>query len=178
MTYRDKRIGELEDEVAHRGRRIEELRGEIDELRELVRRMEDQVDDADNVIEAWKETFDMELVDGGWTWGPFVRQNRELRGRYNDLVRNWNKLVPLLNRQPIGRPLGASEAQCAKVLKLRNTGVSLRGITDETNLGLSTVRTIIDKSNRNDRTTKKASGSHRSRSARASDVEAPATHRR
>jgi hypothetical protein len=36
----------------------------------------------------------------------------------------WNKYLPLINgrRQPVGRPLAASEAQQAAVLKLRKGG--------------------------------------------------------
>jgi hypothetical protein len=44
----------------------------------------------------------------------------------------------------VGRPLAASEAQCATVLKLHKAGTSLRAIAEETSLGLRTVRTIVD----------------------------------
>jgi hypothetical protein len=47
-----------------------------------------------------------------------------------------------------GRPLAASEAQVEEVLKLR----SLRGIAEDTSLGLPIVRTIIDKGDSRDRT--------------------------
>jgi hypothetical protein len=47
--------------------------------------------------------------------------------------------------QPVGRPLAASAAQCAEVLKLHKAGRSLRGIVEDTNLGLNTVRTIVGK---------------------------------
>ena len=151
----ERRIGELEDEIKHRDRRIAELRGEIDELRDLVERMEENVEDAGNVIDSWKEAFGMELVQDGWTWKPFWDERNDLLGKYNDLVRRWNKWVPLINRQNVGRPLAASEAQCAQVLKLRKDGTSLRGIVEETNLGLGTVRTIVDKANNADRTTKR-----------------------
>jgi hypothetical protein len=68
------------------------------------------------------------------------------------------KYVPLINgrAQPVGRPLEASEAEVAEVLKLRKQGFSLRGITEEiTSLGLNTVRTIVAKRSGTDRTTKK-----------------------
>lgn len=41
------------------------------------------------------------------------------------------------------------------MLTLRSAGKSLRVIADETNLGLNTVRTIVDQANRRDRTTRK-----------------------
>jgi hypothetical protein len=53
--------------------------------------------------------------------------------------------MKLLGGQPVGRPLAAGEGQIATVLQLRASGTSLRDIVEETGLGLSTVRTIIDK---------------------------------
>ena len=41
------------------------------------------------------------------------------------------------------------------MLKLRNDGRSLRGIAEDLNLSLSTVRTIVDRKNGTDRTTLK-----------------------
>jgi hypothetical protein len=155
MTETD-RIAALEDDIKMRDRRIEELRREVDELRDLVRRMEEQVEDAGNVIERWAEAFDMEMTEkGSWTWKPFWDEHVKLVERYNDLVRRWNRFVPLINRQPVGRPLAASEAQCASVLKLRKAGSSLRDIAEETSLGLNTVRTIVNKADGNDRTSRK-----------------------
>jgi hypothetical protein len=42
-----------------------------------------------------------------------------------------------------------------EVHKLRKAGRSLRGIADDTSLGLDTVRTIVSKMDGNDRTTQK-----------------------
>jgi predicted RNase H-like nuclease (RuvC/YqgF family) len=151
----ERRISELEDEIKHRDRRISEQRGEIDELRDLVKRMEENVEDAGNIMESWREAFGIELVEDRWTWKPFRDEVYQLVNKYTDLTRRWNKLVPLINRQNVGRPLAASEAQCAQVLKLRKAGTSLRGIVEETNLGLGTVRTIVDKASNTDRTTKR-----------------------
>jgi hypothetical protein len=94
---------------------------------------------------------------GGWTWKPFWEERDKIIQDYNKLVQKWNRFVPLINgkQKNIGRPLEASEAQIAQVLKLRKSGTSLRGIAEETNLGLSTVRTIIGKTNGTDRTTKR-----------------------
>lgn len=154
-------IGELKDEIKHRDRRIEELRQEIDEQRDLIRRMEEKVEDGINTIERWKE-LDMAMNENGdWDWQPFWDKHITLVDNWNKLVRDWNKLVPLLNDwmsyriRPVGRPLAATEAQVSAVLKLRKQGVSLRGIVDETSLGLNTVRTIVGKKNGTDRTSKR-----------------------
>jgi hypothetical protein len=81
------------------------------------------------------------------------------RNAYRDLVTKWNRHVTLFNntvvRRSAGRPLGASEAQAQQVRKPHKAGRSLRGIVEETNLGLQTVRTIIDKDDSRDRTTVK-----------------------
>jgi hypothetical protein len=95
---------------------------------------------------------------GEWTWGPAIAEGREWLEKYVALVRKWNAAVTdfneLLRPRNFGRPLAASEAQCEQVRKLRKRGVSLRGIAEETNLGLQTVR-IIDGGNGVDRTTLK-----------------------
>lgn len=152
----NKRIGELEDAVKDRDRRIAELREEIDELRDLVTRQRENADDFHSVIDSWAGAFDMVQTEGGaWTNGPFVEQHNRLCDAYSDLVRRWNKYVPLINgrRQNVGRPLQASEAQCEHVLTLHKAGHSLRAIADETSLGLPTVRTIVGKKTGTDRTT-------------------------
>jgi hypothetical protein len=150
--------GELRDELKTRDRRIEELRQEIDELRDLVHRMREHAEDYNSTMERWTETFEMvQTESGGWTWGPFWDKHNELVDDYNDLVRRWNKYLPLIHgrTQPVGRPLAASEAQVAEVLRRHKAGRSLRGIADDTSLGLNTVRTIVSKKNGTDRTTKK-----------------------
>lgn len=162
MTEPDpaRRIAQLEDEVKQRDRRIAELRQDLDEARDLIHRMEEHAEDYTNSIEAWKEAFGMEGDGhGGWTWKPFLEEYEKLISDHNDLARQWNRAVPLLNQNPVGRPLAASEAQAAQVRKLRKGGRSLRDIADETNLGLNTVRTIIGKTDASDRTSRK----HRAR---------------
>jgi hypothetical protein len=154
----NKRIGELEDEIKARDRRIEDLRTEIDEQRDLISRLREHAEDYDQCIERWCETFGMQMTDdGAWTWGPYVeestkcrielewqrKEHNDLVQQHNDLVRKWN--MKLLGGQPVGRPLGASPAQIAQVLELRNDGMSLRSIETTTSLSLSTVRTIVDK---------------------------------
>jgi DNA-binding NarL/FixJ family response regulator len=59
----------------------------------------------------------------------------------------------------IGRPLAASIEQCNTVLRLHEQGCSLRGIADETNLSVRTIRTIVEKQDGADR----ASVRHRKR---------------
>ena len=79
--------------------------------------------------------------------------------KHNALVREWNKLVRECNGmvapKQIGRPLNASDAQCAEVLRLRKAGTSLQDIADDTSLSLRTVRTIIGRDERTDRTSLK-----------------------
>jgi hypothetical protein len=153
------RIGELKEDLKQRDRRIEDLRREIDEMRDLNKRLGEQAEDHVNLLEQWCDAFDMELTDDGWSWKPFWDQHNDLVDRYNDLVRKWNKFVPDYNatvaKQPVGRPLAASEAQVITVRKLHKSGVSLRGIMDETSLGFATVRTIVGQIDRTDRTTQK-----------------------
>jgi hypothetical protein len=153
-----RRIGELEDEIKHRDRRIEELRQEIDEQRDRIRRFEEHAEDYCACMESWAEAFGMEMTDsGGWTWKPFWDEHNKLVDDYNDLVRDWNKYLPLINREtnPVGRPLGATEAQVDEVIKLRKRGMSLRAIADEVEIGLNTVRTIVDRANGTDRATRR-----------------------
>src|SRR4051812_5110300 len=139
-----KRIEDLQDELKQRDRRIEELRTEVDELRHLVQRMEENVSDSRATITSWCETFGMECVsDDGieskWTWEPFWKEHAESITSHNELVRRWNQWVHQMHPRNVGRPLAASEAQQAQVIKLRNAGRSLRWIAEETSLGLNTV---------------------------------------
>jgi Homeodomain-like domain len=55
------------------------------------------------------------------------------------------KYIALIAHRNIGRPLAASDAQRATVLKLHKAQHSLRSIAEDVNLSLRTVRTIIDK---------------------------------
>ena len=79
--------------------------------------------------------------------------------KHNALVREWNRFVPEYNAmvrpRNVGRPLAASDAQVAEVLKLHKAGGSLRGIAEDTSLGLATVRTIVSQKDGTDRTTVK-----------------------
>lgn len=94
---KDKRIGELEDELKRRNERIAELRDEVDDLRKRQDRMREHVEESQRVIETWCDTFDIQLTDGGWTWKPFwdehlriVDKHNAVITKYNALVRDWN----------------------------------------------------------------------------------------
>jgi hypothetical protein len=113
---------------------------------------------------------------GGWTWEPFWDRHNELVDDYNKLVGLWNKHLPLINGAPrnVGRPLAASDAQVADVRELREVGRSLRGIAEDTGLGLDTVRTIVGQMSGRDRTTRK----HGKRLERIDDRQRQATLKR
>jgi hypothetical protein len=157
--------GELEDEIKRKDQRIEELRQEIDEQRELIQRLREHAEDYHQSIELWCEAFDMEMTeDGNWSWKPFWNEHNKIVDDYNNLVRDWNKYLSRIAGEPrnVGRPLAASEAQCIEVLRLHKQGRSLRGIAEDTSLGLNTVRTVVGHKHGTDRTTKK----HRQRLGR------------
>jgi hypothetical protein len=148
-----------EEQLKEAERRIAEMRAERDEARNMAQRMEEHVRDADALIDSWIESFEMQLGDDGtWKWHPDLIVD-DLQTRYFALLKQWNKFVGKYNQavapKEIGRPLDASPAQCAQVLKLKKAGRSLRNIADEMSLGLQTVRTIIGREARTDRTSVK-----------------------
>jgi hypothetical protein len=154
-------IDDLKAQLADAERRTAEVKQERDEARDLIHRMQEQVEDSSAVIDRWVEAFEMQLnAAGEWTWSAgLMERHNALVERYNALLRDWNKFVRQYNAaiapKQIGRPLDASPAQCAQVLKLRNGKgrKSLRGIAEETGLTLQTVRTILDKKDGTDRAT-------------------------
>jgi hypothetical protein len=102
--------------------------------------MTEHVRDMNDHFDSWISAFDMVQNDkGDWTWKAFFVQGDEWFFKYQDLLRQWNKFVPKYNAsvspQNVGRPCQASEAQQGHVLKLRKSGMSLRNIAEETNLG-------------------------------------------
>ena len=135
------RIADLERELRLRDERISELRDEVDEGRELVRAMEEHVQERDEYLETFISAFGLDA------------QRRRQMGRtasssrlstswsisFNDLVDRYNKLVRDYNQyamppQPVGRPIAASEAQQAQVLKHHKAGKSARWIAEEMTL--------------------------------------------
>jgi hypothetical protein len=135
------------------------LKQETGELQDLIERWRENEEDQGSVLEAWRDAFDMTMTDDGkWTWQPLWGDHNALVNAYNELVRRWNKYLPIINQstsQTVGRPLAASEVQVATVRKLRKQGVSLRDIVVETGLGLGTVRTIVGQMVGTDRTAQK-----------------------
>ena len=160
--HSNRRISELEDDIKERDRRIAELKDELERERDLAYQLGEHVKDADNMIDLWIQGFGMVLNDKGmWDWSTdadFIVGFKWFE-KYKALLRDWNKFVPdynaLVRPRNVGRPLLASETQCVEVLKLHKAGKSLRGIVEETNLGLQTVRTVIGQRKRTDRTTVK-----------------------
>jgi hypothetical protein len=162
-TYKTKRPGRiavLEDELEQRDHRIRELCADLDKAEKLVWEMREHVEDAGTLIGSWIEAFDMvQDDDGAWKWSTAFVEGHEWFKKYDALVTKWNRFVPewnaMVRPRNVGRPLAASEAQVAEVLKLHKTGGSLRGIAEDTSLGLATVRTIVSQKNGTDRTTVK-----------------------
>ena len=157
----EQRIADLGRELRLRDERIGELKDEIDESRELVREMEEHAQEHDEYLEMFITTFGLTLNDEGkWGNGEFitsynvlVAQYEDLRGRYNKLVRDFNQYA--VPPKPVGRPLAASEAQQAQVIKHHKAGKSARWIAEEMTLSRRTVTTVIDKLDGSDRNTQK-----------------------
>jgi len=155
---RKQRIADLERELRLRDERIRELKDEIDEGRELIRRMEEHANEHDEYLEHFITTFGLTLNDAGdWENGEFIKESRRLLDAYEDLRLRYNKLVGRFNRniaavQPVGRPIAASEAQQAQIVKQHKAGKSARWIAEEMTLSRRTVTTVIGKLDGTDRT--------------------------
>jgi hypothetical protein len=136
-TRPEDRVAELEDALKEKERRLQQVNADLDRANDLVERQNEHVQDCHDVIEAWKEAFDMRPIDrGGWTWATWVAACEEYHDKYVDLARKWNRNVADFNaaiKRPrnVGRPLAASEAQQQIVLKLRRASKSLRSIAEE-----------------------------------------------
>jgi hypothetical protein len=154
------RVAQLEDELKQRDERIKDLRRELNEAEELISEEREHVEQAIAVINSWKEAFNMVQDENGvWQWNEWVATWKKQAKAYDELVTKWNRFVgeynALVLKRNMGRPLLASEAQVQQVRKLRKAGKSLHAIEEETNLGFQTVRTILSKDTRTDRTTKR-----------------------
>lgn len=144
----EKRIAELEDELAERDRRIKELKADVTKADALVSEMREHCVDAGAMIERWIEAFDMVLDDDGvWKWRTSFVEGDEWFQKYHALLRDWNRLVPeynaVVNPRNVGHPPGANDSQRAEILKLRKQGRSLRGIALDMKLGMQVVRTVL-----------------------------------
>ena len=157
----EQRIADLERELRLRDERIGELKDEIDESRELVREMEEHVQEHDEDLKMFITPFGLTLNDDGqWSNGEYVKTTLGIMDDHSDLVRRYNKLVRDFNQyavppKPVGRPLAASEAQQAQVIKHHKAGKSARWIAEEMTLSRRTVTTVIDKLDGSDRNTQK-----------------------
>src|SRR3954466_380434 len=136
----EQRIADLERELRFKDERIRELRDKVDESRALVREMEEHVQERDEYLESFITTFGLELDDDGqWRNGEFIQGYNALVNRFNELIDRYNKLVRDFNQyavppKPVGRPLAASEAQQAQVIKHHKAGKSARWIAEEMTL--------------------------------------------
>ena len=162
MDEFEARVEGLEVDLRHRDEQIKELRDERSRAIDLVDEMREHIEDANELIESWKEAFDMELADDGmWHFhsDKVADAYTSLLDEHKKLLREWNKFVGDYNStvapRGLGRPLEASEAQVKNVRRLRKAGKSLRAISTETGLGLRTVRTIVGKDSGTDRTSKR-----------------------
>jgi hypothetical protein len=159
------RIADLERELRFKDERIVELKNEIDESRALVQKMEEHVQEQNEYLETFITSFGLVLNDDHkWSNGEFIHGQLDLIDKFNDLIDRHNKLVRDFNHyavppQPVGRPIAASEAQQAQIIKHHKAGKSARWIAEEMTLSRRTVTTIIGKRDGTDRT----SNRHRQR---------------
>jgi hypothetical protein len=139
-------------EIAHLRDRIIELLGELDKERKLIVAMQEhigraheQIEKSNQTIKQWIEGFERTVADKGWARkDDLIECYSNLVNKYNQLIKMWNRyIVSIKTRQAIGRPLRASEAQQARVRKLRKLGHTVREIANETNLSFQTIRTIL-----------------------------------
>jgi transposase len=111
-----------------------------------------------NAGSAWEFAYMVAAFRQGLSETGFV-EGDEWYEKHSELLRKWNAAVNDFNSvvapRNVGRPLEASEAQRAQVLKLRKGGMSVRSIAEEVSLELQTVRTIVDQRDGTDRTTVK-----------------------
>src|SRR4051812_12658637 len=118
------RIADLERELRQRDERIRALKDEVDSSRDLVRQFEERAKEHDEYLEHFVSVFGMQVnAEGFWQWGELIENYNGLIDRNHELRDKFNRLVTAYNRfavppQPIGRPLAASEAQRAQVLRL------------------------------------------------------------
>jgi DNA-binding NarL/FixJ family response regulator len=152
-------ITELLMEIDARGRRNDELRREINEQNALITELREEVEDLSETLQNFKDTFDLVPADepDTVTNAPLVDRLDEALEKRHDMLRKYNDLIRFVRARvfprSIGRPLACSDEQRKRILAYRKAGKSLRSIAEEMNLGLQTVRTVIDKKDRKDRTT-------------------------
>jgi hypothetical protein len=174
MGYMDEEPAELDDpaeraailqaELRQREAKIKELTAELAEAQDLVNRQREHVDDCKQLIDQWIDVFEMQQNErGNWLFDPaqskLWEQHVALIKEHQSLIRQWNKFVGEYNARIAprerGRPLAASAAQQANVVKRHKAGESLRTIAAATSLSLRTVQTIVDKAKGRGRASKR-----------------------
>lgn len=147
------RIAELEAELRQRENKIKELSRDRDEAQELADRMRQQVEDAYELIDELTEDFNAE-TELWATRDAVLAENRKL-------ITERNRFRAKIKPGERGRPINASTAQQADVLRRRKAGETLGAIARATSLSLRTVRTITDKSAGKGRAGKRREGLRR-----------------
>lgn len=141
-----------EAEIAYLKERLAEARREKDEALDLLNEMRESLQQSSDVIDSWIEVFEMQQDERGvWIYDSqqsLWQEHDDLLKEHARLTRDWNKFVARYNatispKDP-GRPLAASDDQIKRVHALRAASTSLRVISQETGVGLRTVRTILD----------------------------------
>jgi septation ring formation regulator EzrA len=143
-------IGELEDDVKGLTKRLDDIRCEHDETVALVSIQCETLALQEDALQNWRDQIDV------FFWVEAIKDaeasRKEYADRYEALLAKWNAFVPEYNevvaqkKRNFGRPPAASNAQAAR-------DQSLRSIAEDINIGVRTLRTIIDKKDGVDRAT-------------------------
>ena len=147
----------LEDDVKRLTKRLDDIRREHDETVALVSIQCETLALQDEALQNWRDHIDV------FFWVEAIKDaeasRKEYADRYEALLAKWNAFVPEYNKvvaqkkRNFGRPPAASNAQAARVLDLHKADQSLRSIAEDINIGVRTLRTIIDKKDGVDRAT-------------------------
>ena len=161
-------IGELEDDVKRLTKRLDDIRCEHDETVALVSIQCETLALQEDALQNWRDQIDVffwveaikdpkasrkEYADRFEALlAKAIKDRKEYADRYEALLAKWNAFVPEYNevvaqkKRNFGRPPAASNAQAAR-------DQSLRSIAEDINIGVRSVRTIIDKKDGVDRAT-------------------------
>jgi hypothetical protein len=120
--------------------------------------LREHAEEHDEYLEGFISTFGLVLVDGKWSNGEAIEERIAEAGKYDELIRDYNKLVHRFNRNiadvnPVGRPIAADEDEQQAIINHHEDGRSLRWIAEEMNLSRRTVTTVITKLDGSDRST-------------------------
>jgi septation ring formation regulator EzrA len=150
-------IGDLEDDVKRLTKRLDDIRCEHDETVALVSIQCETLALQEEALQNWRDQIDV------FFWVEAIKDaeasRKENADRYEARWRSGTRLSPEYNevvaqkKRNFGRPPAASNAQAARVLDLHKADQSLRSIAEDINIGVRSVRTIIDKKDGVDRAT-------------------------